>query len=90
MKTLYISVNDNGVGINPNNARPNGMGLGNIKNRVEKLNGTLTIENNVGAHVNIKIPLSALRVIEFDKKLAKWQLFITNLLKGSSTYQQDK
>jgi two-component system sensor histidine kinase DesK len=89
-QTLYISVNDNGIGINPNNARPNGMGLGNIKNRVEKLNGTLTIENNAGAHVNIKIPLSALRVIEFDKKLAKWQLFITNLLKGSSTYQQDK
>jgi len=89
-QTLYISVNDNGVGINPTNARPNGMGLGNIKSRVEKLNGTLAIENNAGAHISIKIPLSALRVIEFDKKLTKWQLFITKLLQGPSNPQQDK
>ena len=83
-QTLYIAVNDNGVGINPNNARPNGMGLGNIRGRVEKLNGTLSIENNAGAHINITIPLSELQAIEFDKKLNKWQLFITRLLKSSS------
>jgi signal transduction histidine kinase/ligand-binding sensor domain-containing protein len=80
-QTLNLSVNDNGVGINPNNARPNGMGLGNIRSRVEKLYGELSIENNAGAHISIKIPLSALQVVEFDKKLNKWQLFITNLFK---------
>ncbi|MGF7078495.1 sensor histidine kinase [Mucilaginibacter sp. UYCu711] len=80
-QTLYIAVNDNGVGINPDNARPNGMGLGNIRQRVEKFDGTLSIENNEGAHINIKIPLSALQVVEFDKKLNKWQLFITRLLR---------
>jgi signal transduction histidine kinase len=80
-RTLYIAVNDNGVGIDPDNDRPNGMGLGNIKSRVEKFNGTLSIENNDGAHINIKIPLSALQVVEFDKKLNKWQLFITKLLR---------
>ncbi|MDB5112508.1 MAG: hypothetical protein JWR67_3622, partial [Mucilaginibacter sp.] len=89
-QTLYLSVNDNGVGINPNNARPNGMGLGNIRYRVEKLNGNLLIENNEGAHISIKIPLSELQVIEFDKKLNKWQLFITSLLKNPSNPQHDK
>jgi two-component system NarL family sensor kinase len=89
-QTLYLSVDDNGVGINPNNARPNGMGLGNIRSRVEKLNGKLSIENNEGAHIGIKIPLSELQVIEFDKKLNKWQLFITSLLKNPSNPQHDK
>ncbi|MBC7401006.1 MAG: hypothetical protein H7289_13780 [Mucilaginibacter sp.] len=89
-QTLHISVDDNGVGINPDNARPNGMGLGNIKSRVEKFNGTLLIENNGGAHISIKIPLSALQVVEFDKKLNKWQLFITKLLKVPTDTEGDK
>jgi signal transduction histidine kinase/ligand-binding sensor domain-containing protein len=79
---LHLAVNDNGVGIATNTALPGGgMGLGNIGNRVGKLNGTLTIENNQGAHISIQIPFSALQVIEFDKKLHKWQLFITSFLK---------
>jgi signal transduction histidine kinase len=89
-QTLHIAVNDNGVGINPTNARPNGMGLGNIRARVEKLNGTLSIENNAGAHINIQIPLSALQIIEFDKKLNKWQLFLTRFLEKSADKQQDQ
>jgi two-component system sensor histidine kinase DesK len=80
-QTLYLAVNDNGIGINPNNAKPNGMGLGNIRRRVEKLNGTLLIENNHGAHISITIPLNGIKAIEFDKKLNKWQLLITSLLK---------
>ncbi|MDB5030998.1 ATP-binding protein [Mucilaginibacter sp.] len=87
---LYISIADNGVGINPTHARPGGMGLGNIKSRVEKLNGQLSIANNEGAHISIKLPLSALKVIEFDKKLNKWQLFMTSLLKTPSDPPQDK
>jgi signal transduction histidine kinase/ligand-binding sensor domain-containing protein len=89
-QTLYISVDDNGVGINPDNTRPNGMGLGNIRSRVEKLNGNLSIENNEGTHISIKIPLSELQVIEFDKKLNKWQLFITSLLKIPSDPRHHK
>ena len=84
-QALYISVYDNGIGINPDNqiskGSANGMGLGNIRSRIEKLNGHFSIENNNGAHINIKIPLNALRVSEFDKKLTKWQLFITKLLR---------
>ncbi|MES2277560.1 MAG: ATP-binding protein [Bacteroidota bacterium] len=90
-ETLYISVNDNGIGINTNNSPSkgtgNGMGLGNIRSRVEKLNGSLLIKNKGGAHISIKIPLSGLQVIEFDKKLNKWQLFITKLLKIPSDQQ---
>jgi len=90
-QTLHLAVNDNGVGITPNIARPDGgMGLGNIRSRVEKLHGTLSIENDNGAHISIKIPLSALRVIEFDKKLNKWQLLITRLLKSSSDTHHDQ
>jgi signal transduction histidine kinase len=84
-QTLYIAVSDNGVGINPGNSPSkgtgNGMGLGNIRSRVKKFNGKLSIESNNGAHINIEIPLSALKVVEFDKKLNKWQLLIARLLK---------
>jgi signal transduction histidine kinase len=79
-KTLFINVDDNGIGIKPDTARPNGMGLGNIRSRVEKFNGELLIESKDGAHISIKIPLSQLQAVEFDKKLNRWQLFITRLL----------
>jgi len=89
-RTLFISVEDNGVGINPANGKSKGMGLGNIRSRVEKFKGKLNIENDNGTHIHIEIPFSALQVIEFDKKLNKWQMFITNLLTFSSDNQQEK
>jgi signal transduction histidine kinase len=89
-QTFYISVNDNGIGINQDTVRPDSMGLGNIRSRVEKLNGKLSIENNSGAHISITIPLNELQAVEFDKKLNKWQLLITKLLKIPTDPQQDK
>ncbi|QKJ30231.1 hypothetical protein HQ865_10800 [Mucilaginibacter mali] len=84
-QSLHISVKDNGVGIkagnSPSKGSGSGMGLGNIRSRVEKLNGELSIENKGGAHISIKIPLKTLQVVEFDKKLSKWQLLITKILK---------
>jgi len=65
------------------------MGLGNISSRVEKLSGKLSIENDGGAHISIRIPFSGLQAIEFDKKLNKWQLFITGLLKKASKALKD-
>jgi len=87
---LYMAVNDNGVGINEKNGRPDSMGLGNIKSRVEKLNGTLSIENNNGAHISFTIPISQLRVVEFDKKLNRWQAFIARFFKIHSGNHQDQ
>ncbi|OOQ59649.1 sensor histidine kinase [Mucilaginibacter pedocola] len=82
---LLIAVNDNGVGIDaaqaPTKGDGHGMGLGNMRSRVEKLNGELSIQNNHGAHISIKIPLDELRVVEFDKKLNKWQSFVAKLLR---------
>lgn len=85
---LHIAVNDNGIGIDaahsPTKGDGHGMGLGNIRSRVAKLKGELLIENKNGAHISIKIPLDELRVLEFDKKLNKWQFFITRLFRISS------
>jgi two-component system sensor histidine kinase DesK len=89
-RMLYISVEDNGVGIDPVNARPNGMGLGNIRSRVEKFDGSLSIENKGGAHISLQLPLNTLQAVEFDKKLSKWQLFITRLLKIPSDPPTDQ
>lgn len=82
-QVLSFAIIDNGVGIDFNSTREagSGMGLGNMKSRVEKLNGELSIENNHGAQIRIKIPFSALGVVEFDKTLSKWQLFIAGILK---------
>jgi signal transduction histidine kinase len=87
---LFVAVNDDGVGIKEENGRPDSMGLGNIKSRVQKLNGKLSIKNDSGAHVSFTIPLSELRVIEFDKKLSKWQSFIMRFFKMSSASKQDR
>lgn len=86
---LCFAIIDNGVGIDFKSTPDagSGMGLGNMKSRVEKLHGELSIENNHGAHITIKIPFSALGVAEFDKKLSKWQLFIAGLLKLPSDQQ---
>jgi signal transduction histidine kinase len=82
-QALYFAIDDNGVGIKTNGTTEagHGMGMGNVRSRVEKLHGEFSIESKDGAHTRIKIPLSELRVVEFDKKLNKWQLFITRLIK---------
>jgi signal transduction histidine kinase len=82
-ETLHIAVNDNGIGINQNSARPDSMGLGNMRSRVEKLHGELLIENKNGAHITVTIPLHELQPIEFDKNLNKWQTLIMKFLKSS-------
>jgi signal transduction histidine kinase len=81
-QNLYFAINDNGVGIHSDGVKQvgHGMGLGNIASRVEKFKGQLSIENKGGAQIKIKIPLNELKVVEFDKKLNKWQLSIIRLL----------
>ncbi len=51
-----LQVNDDGVGLGDGL----GQGMGNIKSRIEALNGSFTIESNhkEGTHFNIKIPLN--------------------------------
>jgi signal transduction histidine kinase len=55
-----LQVKDNGVGLGNNNGNF-GNGMGNIKARIEALNGSFSydFENIKGANFNIKIPLNA-------------------------------
>ena len=56
---MFISYTDNGKGFEPGPGKKEGMGLYNIKNRVETFGGRLAIESplNKGIRVNIEIPL---------------------------------
>lgn len=58
-KVLHILYTDNGKGFVANLEKSEGMGLYNIKNRVETFGGQLTIENlpGKGIKVNMEIPL---------------------------------
>ena len=57
--TFFITVEDNGVGFNTANKNDSGMGLRNIKNRVEFLKGKLEIESELSkgtsAYIELKI-----------------------------------
>ncbi|RDC54283.1 hypothetical protein DU508_22615 [Pedobacter chinensis] len=54
---ITLSIRDNGVGFDPLLDKKNGMGLSNINQRVERLNGSLTIENYKGTKVLVNIPI---------------------------------
>lgn len=56
-KNLVLTISDNGKGFNVKNKKK-GIGLSNIKSRVEKLNGKLSInsEVNIGTTTIIEIP----------------------------------
>ncbi len=55
---LYITIEDNGKGFNPNNYPSNGIGLKNIKKRIAYYNGTININStpNFGTTILIELP----------------------------------
>jgi len=67
-ETLQLAIKDNGVGFDPAKKR-NGVGLQNITNRAELMNGTVSINSRPGAgceliinftiKTNIPVPLAA-------------------------------
>ncbi|TCD01984.1 hypothetical protein EZ449_19500 [Pedobacter frigidisoli] len=54
---LLISIKDDGIGFDPDKSEGLGKGLHNIRQRTDRLKGTLIIESYKGTLVNIKIPL---------------------------------
>lgn len=54
--TLYAEVSDNGSDVN--HTKKTGHGLRNMEMRAQRMNGILTIDNEKGFSVSIKIPLS--------------------------------
>lgn len=59
-KTVILDIADNGVGFDTKTSKK-GIGLQNLQERVEDVNGTLLIESEVGkgTKTNIQIPLNA-------------------------------
>ncbi|MFC3563675.1 sensor histidine kinase [Pedobacter jamesrossensis] len=68
---VIYSIKDNGVGFDPNLVKLNAMGLSNIKLRIERLKGSLIIENYKGTGILIKIPLEGM-IMKFEKKKFGW------------------
>lgn len=68
---IIYSVKDNGIGFDPNVSKINAMGLSNIKLRIERLKGSLIIENYKGTGILIKIPLEGM-IMKFEKKRFGW------------------
>lgn len=59
---FFITVEDNGVGFDVSDAeKKNGMGLKNIKNRVEFLNGKLEIESKINQGTSAYIELTVIK-----------------------------
>jgi len=56
---LIISIKDNGVGFDPLKKGSDGMGMTNIKERAERLQAGLIIENYKGTRVRINIPMKS-------------------------------
>lgn len=56
---FYISVEDNGIGFNINEIETkSGLGLKNLRSRIEMLNGTLNLDSNeTGTYCNIELKL---------------------------------
>ena len=56
---LMVRYSDNGKGFDPARVKRTGMGLHNIRNRVESSGGTLALESSpdAGILVNITIPV---------------------------------
>jgi len=58
-KVLFAFYTDNGKGFNINRTKSDGMGLNNIRNRVETFGGKLVLKSSLknGIEVNIEIPV---------------------------------
>ena len=56
-KSIFLTISDNGKGFNINETK-SGIGLKNMKERVEEINGVFTIESTLekGTNIDIEIP----------------------------------
>ncbi len=57
-KDLIITIQDNGIGFNPENTRPHSNGLINIKKRISDVGGRVQIESVNGTSICLTVPLS--------------------------------
>jgi signal transduction histidine kinase len=56
---IIISIADNGIGLDENNARPFSNGIYNMHKRIREIGGVIEIKNNNGTIVSFEVPLLA-------------------------------
>jgi two-component system NarL family sensor kinase len=58
-KGLHLTVEDNGCGFDPKKLKTPGVGINNIRSRVDFLNGALEFnsEIGVGTTINVEVPI---------------------------------
>jgi signal transduction histidine kinase len=56
---IIISIADNGIGLDENNARPFSNGIYNMHKRIREIGGVIEIKNNNGTIVSFEVPLPA-------------------------------
>jgi signal transduction histidine kinase len=54
---LIITIEDDGVGLDPDRARPFGNGLHNMQQRIRDIGGHLLINGNAGTRIYLSVPL---------------------------------
>lgn len=82
-KFLNLVFKDDGVGIDSDKVKIDSMGLENIRSRIKRLNGIITIESQHGTIITAKIPMVNIKIKEFNKNLKKWQLVIFDFFRRS-------
>lgn len=82
-KFLNLIFKDDGIGIDSDKVKIDSMGLENIRLRIKRLHGVLTIQSQLGTAIIVKIPMVDIKIKEFNRNLKKWQLLIFDFFKRS-------
>lgn len=62
-ESLLVMVEDNGIGFNLSE-RPNGIGLENVKYRVQSMDGTLHVDSSLGRGTSISFELPLTNIVQ--------------------------
>lgn len=64
--SIFVSVQDDGIGFSMNQAEPTGLGLSIMKERAQLLGGTFTIESgqSMGTTVSVRIPYEVIKEMD--------------------------
>ncbi len=54
---IIVSIADNGIGLDEDNARPFSNGIHNMHKRIKEIGGVIEIKNNNGTIVSFEVPL---------------------------------
>lgn len=64
--TLFLRIEDDGVGFNMNNLKSEGLGLKHMEERVHQLDGEFSISSEIGEGTTIQVQISSWKEVELD------------------------